>query len=261
VLFNREKHKIIDLTLPIFPFHQDIVGFPKVSRWDHVEGARLNAIPTGIDPSDFPEGMSQAWEEVTLSTHLGTHLDAPYHFYPTTAGKPAKTIDKVPLDWCIGNGIVLDLTYKKPRELITKEDILNALSKINYEIKPYDIVLIRTDWYKKWGTPEYFEEHPGMGRESTIYLLDQGVKVIGIDTFGFDRAFKVMGDDYKKTKNKGVLWPAHNVGKEREYTHVERLANLDKIPTPYGFLVVVAPVIIQKASAGWVRAFAIVEKD
>lgn len=259
--FDRERWRIIDLTLPIYPFHQDLVGFPKVVRWNHVEGARLNAAAAGLDPVDFPEGMSQAWEEVTATTHLGTHLDAPYHYYPTTAGKPAKTIDQVPLEWTIGNGVVLDMTHKRAREFITKEDVVEALKKIGYELKPMDIVLIRTDWDKKWGRREYFDDHPGMSAEAVHYILDQGVKVIGIDTFGFDRPFKAMAEDYKRTGDKSYLWPAHNVGKEREYVHYERLANLDKIPVPYGFIFVGAPFVIMGASAGWTRAFAIVEKE
>ncbi|MEM4246644.1 MAG: cyclase family protein, partial [Candidatus Bathyarchaeia archaeon] len=89
--FDREKWRLIDLTLPIYPFHQDFVGFPKVCKWGHVEGARLNAVPAGVDADEFPDKMGQAWEEATITTHLGTHLDSPYHYYPTTAGKPAKT--------------------------------------------------------------------------------------------------------------------------------------------------------------------------
>lgn len=261
MLFNREKNLVIDLTLPIYPFHRDLVGFPKVTRWNHTEGARLNCVPAGINSEDFPEGKSQAWEEITLTTHLGTHLDAPWHFYPTCEGKPSKRIEEVPLEWCIGNGVILDLTNKEPEGLITKEDIIHSLKDISYTIKPYDIVLIRTDYDKKWETySDYFEKHPGMGREATIYLLDQGVRVIGIDTFGFDRPFKTMGEDFKKTHNEGVLWPAHNVGKEREYCHIERLANLWKVPVSFGFTFVGAPVIIEGASAGWIRAFAVVLK-
>lgn len=262
MLFDREKSLLIDLTLPICPFKKDLVGFTKVTRFNHTEGARLNSVPAGIDAKDFPEGKCQGWEEVTLVTHVGTHLDSPWHFSPTSEGKPSKSIGEVPLDWCIGNGVILDLTNKEPEGLITKEDIIHSLKDINYTIKPYDIVLIRTDYDKKWETyVDYFEKHPGMGRESTIYLLDQGVKVIGIDTLGFDRPFKKMGELFRKTHNKDVLWPAHNVGKEREYCHYERLANLWKVPVPFGFTFVGAPVIVEGASAGWTRAFAIVEKD
>ncbi|MFX1521312.1 MAG: cyclase family protein, partial [Promethearchaeota archaeon] len=260
-VYDREKQELIDLTLPIYPFQADFVGSPEVKRWNHQEGARINARHAGINPKDFPEGMSQAWEELTITTHLGTHLDAPWHFYPTTGGEPSKRIEDVPLEECIGDGVILNMIHKKPKSLITEEDVKEALDKIEYTLKPHDIVMIRTDYDKKWGTDEYFEEHPGMGKESTEYILDQGVKTIGIDTFGFDRPFGSMGDDYKKTGDKSVLWPAHNVGKEREYYHIERLANLRKVPVSHGFTVVVAPFIIERASAGWTRAFAIVDKE
>jgi len=269
LFWDREKYQLIDLTLPIQPFMPDIVGHVKMAKWNHEQGARLNSVPTGIDPIDFPPGPpfyeyhSQAWEELTLTTHIGTHLDAPWHFFPTTEnGKmKAKTIDEVPLEWCIGNGVVLDVRHVGPGGLITEDDVKEALKKINYKIQPWDIVLIQTGWDKKWGTKEYFENHPGMSREATLYLIEQGVKVMGIDAFGFDRAFKVMGEEYKRTGDKNVLWPAHNVGREKEYLHLERLANLDKIPKPTGFTVVVFPIKIEGASAGWVRAVAIVEKE
>jgi len=260
-IFNRKKHDVVDLTLPIYPFQQDFVGSPEMKKWDHEVGARLNARHAGINPDEFPEGMSQAWEEVTLTTHVGTHLDAPWHYYPTTGDKPAKTIEDVPLIECIGDGVVLDLTHKDDKSLITEEDIKKALDEIDYQLKPNDIVLIRTDFDKHWGRDKYFEDHPGMGKESTEYILDQGVKVIGIDTFGFDRPFGAMGEDYKETGDKSVLWPAHNVGKEREYYHIERLANLKDLPVAKEFTVVVAPFVIEKASAGWVRAFGVVEKE
>ncbi|MFW6176495.1 MAG: cyclase family protein [Thermoplasmatota archaeon] len=260
-MFDREKQKVIDLTLPIFPFQEDFVGYPDVKRWDHEEGARLNAKHAGIEPEEFPEGMSQAWEEVHLSTHLGTHMDAPWHYYPTTGEEPAKRIEDVPLEECIGDGVILDMTHKEDQAMITEEDIKKALADIDYTLKPHDIVLIRTDFDKHWPNDKYFEDHPGMGKESTEYLLDQGVKTIGIDTMGFDRPFPAMGEDYKETGDKSYLWPAHNVGKEREYYHLERIANLRKVPVSKNFTVVVAPFVIEKASAGWVRAFAIVDED
>ena len=148
----------------------------------------------------------------------------------------------------------------RSREFITKDDIVKALKKINYALKPYDIVLIRTDSDKLWGKRAYFEDHPGMSAEATTYLLDQGIKNIGVDMFGFDRPFKAMGDDYKRTKDKKYLWPAHFVGKDREFIHYERLTHLDQIPVPHGFIFVGAPFVIEGASAGWTRAFAIVEK-
>jgi len=77
---------------------------------------------------------------------------------------------------------------------------------------------------------------------------------------GFDRPFKYMIKDYLKTKDKRYLWPAHLVGREKEYCHIEKLVNLDKIPIPYGFKIACFPINIKGASAGWVRAVAIIRE-
>jgi kynurenine formamidase len=112
---------------------------------------------------------------------------------------------------------------------------------------------------KKLGRGNYFEQ-PGMGREGTLWLVEQGVNIIGIDAYGFDRAFKDMAEDYKRTGDGKMIWPAHFAGITKEYCHIEKLANLDKIPKPYGFKVACSPIKIAKASAGWVRAVAITEE-
>ena len=62
-----------------------------------------------------------------------------------------------------------------------------------------------------------------------------------------------------KAGEKGKFWEAHFLGKEKEYCHIERMANLDKIPKPFGFKVAAFPIKIEEASAGWVRAVAILE--
>ena len=98
-----------------------------------------------------------------------------------------------------------------------------------------------------------------MTAEATVYLLDHGIKVVGIDAWGWDRPIDVMAKELKEG-DKDQFWEAHYLGKNREYCHLERLANLDKIPKSYGFKVVVFPIKIEGASAGWVRAVAIVEE-
>ncbi|MEW6620479.1 MAG: cyclase family protein [bacterium] len=211
-----------------------------------------------ITSKDFPDQMGIALEEIKTDTHAGTHLDAPWHFGPTAENKPAKTIGEVPLQWCYSDGVVLDLRHKKAGEFITIEDIKSALQKINYQIKPDDIVLIMTGWDKFQDSKEYLN-HPGMSEEATLWLIEQGVKIMGIDAFGFDRGWQAMFDDYIKTKDAKYLWPAHFVGRKKEYCHIEKMANLDKIPKPYGFKVICFPVNIEKAGAGWTRAVAIIE--
>jgi kynurenine formamidase len=251
--------KLIDLSVPIEHESASEPWPPKIRYSpDHRKGAAEMGQKFGVDTRDllYSGGLGWAHEEVTAVTHAGTHLDAPWHYHPLSEGKAAKTIDEIPLEWCYSDGVVLDLRHKKPGELITPDDLKQALKRINYTIKPYDIVLLMTGCDKKWGRPDYFEQ-PGMGRESTLWLVEIGVKIIGIDAYGFDRAFKDMAEDYKRTGDGKMIWPAHFAGITKEYCHIEKLANLDKIPRPYNFKVACFPIKITRASAGWVRAVAI----
>ena len=81
-------------------------------------------------------------------------MDAPWHYGPTSEGKPARTIDQVPLEWCCGDGVLLDFTHRKKGEVISKDDVVVALEKIDYKLKPGDIVLIRTDCCKYYEKEE-----------------------------------------------------------------------------------------------------------
>ena len=250
---------IIDLSLPIVSFGWEPLPV-KIYRFDHEEGSRYVGGPLGLSPDDFPNKTGPAVEELVIHSHAGTHLDAPWHYGPTVAGKPAKTIDEIPLEWCYGDGVVIDVRHRKAGEYITLDDIKKGLKKINYQLKPGNIVLIETGGDKRWRFSDYPNASPGMSGEATEWIIDQGVKVIGIDGFGFDRPFKKMAEDFKKGV-KGALWPSHHdVGRQKEYCHIEKMANLDKIPKPYGFKVACFPVKIAKAGAGWCRAVAILEE-
>jgi len=257
-MLARDSFIVIDLSVPIENKAKSEPQPAKILYESHKEGIKM-AEPAGVRGDDFPDGLGLASEELTLITHVGTHLDAPYHFGPLVEGKPAKTIDQIPLDWCIGNGVVLDLSYKEDTAPIQEVDIENAIKQINYDIQPWDIVLIRTDRDKLWGSRNYPWVHPGMTREATLYLLEKGIKIIGTDAYGFDRPFTVM---FKETKegNRDALWPAHFTGRDREYLHIEKLANLDKLPS-YGFIFIAFPILIKSASAGWVRAVALIPKE
>ncbi|MFH1897864.1 MAG: cyclase family protein [Candidatus Desantisbacteria bacterium] len=211
-----------------------------------------------VTAKDFPEGLGLAWENISAGTHSGTHLDAPYHFGPRCEGGKSQTIDEVSLDWCFQDGVVFDMRHKKAGEFITPQDIEDELKRIDYQIKPLDIVLIMTGADKHWGQKNYLDCHPGMSKESTLYLLENGVKVIGTDAYGFDRPFKDMVNDYIRTRDNKYLWPGHFAGRIKEYVHIEKMANLDKIPKPYGFKVACFPIKIKGASAGWTRVVAII---
>ena len=252
---TKRGFRCIDLSLPLENYSMDRDA-PHIFYWDHAEGGRRTAKAHGFDPDQIPDGIGLSAEDVTLNTHTGTHLDAPWHYGPTVNGQRAYGIDEVPLEWCFADGVVLDVTHKKAGELITAQDLEKATAAIDYRIKPLDIVMIRTDAAKRYRKNDFMTCQPGMGRESTLWLLDQGVKVCGIDAWSFDRPLAFMREDLKAGNPEAFL-PAHRVGREREYCHIEKLANLDQLPRPTGFTVSVFPIKISRASGAWCRAVAI----
>jgi kynurenine formamidase len=133
------------------------------------------------------------------------------------------------------------------------------LVEIGYVLKPLDIVLIRTGADAFWGKPEYIFKGCGMTRESTLYLLEKGVKVVGIDAWSWDRPLPYLALEFQKTGDPSVIWGAHFAGIEIGYCHMEKMANLANIPKPHGFKVACFPVKIKSASAGWTRPVAIIE--
>ncbi len=251
------KSKIIDLSVTIVSNPKGSFIQSEIEYMNHTESAKARSKAFNLPEGIFPDNKGAAEEIAHINTHTGTHLDAPWHFAETIYGNPPKTIDEIPLDWCYGDGVLLDFSHKKAGELISAEDVQKALKKIRYQLKPFDIVFVRTDASKHYGEPGYETMHPGMGRESTLWLIEQGIKVMGIDAWGWDRPMNVMIQEYKNGL-KGTFLPAHFLMKEQEYLHLENLANLDQIPKPYGFTVAVFPVKVKKASAGWVRAVAII---
>ena len=251
--------RLIDLSVAIEHEAPGELETPRVEYITHgAAGLETMKRVFQCEAGDLVYSGGQGWavENVTASSHAGTHVDAPYHYGATSEGKPARRIDEVPLEWCFAPGVVIDMRAKSPGELITVEDLERALRLIDYVVKAGDIVLIqRAD--KRWGSREYFLQ-PGLGRESTLWLVEQGVRVIGIDAWTLDRPFASMIADFKKTGDGRFIWPAHFAGITREYCQIEKLANLDLIPRPHGFYVSCLPVKIKGASAGWCRAVALV---
>ncbi len=250
--------RIIDLSVPT----EDSPSEPlpvKVTHEPHQQAVGVMQMFFGCSDSDLPDGLGWANDSVTMGAHAGTHVDAPWHYFPTCEGKKAKTIDQMPLEWFYHDGVVLDMRHKPRGSGITVDDLKASLKKINYRIKPWDIVMIQTGADKLWGKTEYFDAGCGMTAESTHWLIEQGVRVMGIDAWGWDRPFWAIKEEFARTGDKSVLWGAHFVGKDREYCHIEKLANLDKLPNPFGFRVACFPVKLTGGSAGWARVVAILE--
>lgn len=255
--------RIIDLSVPL-EHHAVSEPMPAKIHYVHHEGEGLEQMRQffGVKPEDLvaSNGLGWAIEEIQAITHTGTHVDAPYHYGPISEGKPARTIDQVPLEWCFAPGVVLDMRHKKPGDFIEIADLETALEKIEYELRPLDIVLLQTGADKRINSQDYFAQ-PGLGREGVLWLVERGVRVIGIDAYTLDRPFASMVADYRRTGDGRFIWPAHFAGITREYCQIEKLANLDLIPRPHGFYVSCLPVKIHAASAGWCRAAALVPES
>jgi len=256
--------KIIDLSISIEPGlpSDPPIMIPKIDYVDHIQGAQqMEEFFPGLDKAQLPEGLGWAMEFLTLTTHSGTHLDAPFHYHPTMdKGKPALTIDEIPLEWCFSDGVLLDFRHKKDGERITVEDLKKELERIDYNLKPLDIVLIQTGADQAWGTQEYLVKGAGMDRDSTLFLTEKGIKVVGIDAWSWDRPLPFLAEEFKKTGDPSVIWEAHFAGIDIGYCHMEKLANLSAIPRSSGFTVSCFPVKIKNASAGWTRPVAILEE-
>lgn len=266
--------KIIDLSLPIDDTLKETHA-ATIDRITHAAGVEhFNEVVMGKQPNgkerfqkgvrvvkkeEVPDGEMPSLEIVHASVHMGTHVDAPFHYGSRSQGKPARTIMDVPLEWCYGPGVVLDFTYLKYPENITKAELLKALEKISYTLRPKDIILIHTGADKLLGTPDYINKYVGMEVSALEYILDAGVKMLGIDTMGLDRPCFEMFKEFLDTKDKSKIWPCHFLGRKREYCHMERLGNLGAIPDPFGFKVCCFPVKVKDAGAGWARVVAIVE--
>jgi kynurenine formamidase len=255
--------KIIDLSIAIedgIPSDPEMM-IPHIDYMDHQAGAeQMTQFFPGIEKEDLPGGLGWAVERITLTTHSGTHLDAPWHYHPTQdGGRPALTIDRIPLEWCFSDGVVLDFSRKADGEKIAAADVEAELTRIAYDLKPLDIVLVRTGADAAWGSPQYLVKGPGMTRESTLYLLERGIKVVGIDAWSWDRPLSFLAKEFQQTGNPEIIWEAHFAGIEKAYCHMEKLTNLDKIPRPHGFKIACFPIKIKSASAGWTRPVAILE--
>jgi kynurenine formamidase len=257
--------RIIDLSIAIeagLPSDPEMM-IPQIDYIDHAIGAEqmtTHYFP-GLKKEQLPGGLGWAVEMVRLTTHSGTHLDAPFHYHPTMdRGAAAMTIDQVPLSWCFQDGVVLDFSAKKDGERISALDVEKKLRDIRYSLKPLDIVLIRTGADAFWGQPQYLLKGAGMTRESTLYLLERGIKVVGIDAWSWDRPLPFLAQEFQATGDPSVIWEAHFAGIEHGYCHMEKMTGLDRIPKPHGFKVACFPIKIKNASAGWTRPVAIIEE-
>lgn len=262
-----EGMRLVDLSVPIQnPVEGEMAPVmaeslaADIKYLNHEDTVPLVSGYFGCEKENLMGGYGWGTERIKTSTHAGTHVDAPYHYYPVSAGEPSITIDECPLEWYFGRGVVLNMTHKKPGETVSADDVKDALIKLDYKLSYGDIVCVRFDTDKTFTTKAYWNSHPGMSGEAVKYILDQGVKVIGVDSPGFDIPFCMTKEKYAAEPDDSILWEAHRAGIDYSYSHIEKLANLDKVPEK-GFYISCFPVKITGASAGWSRVVAFVPES
>ncbi|BDM71262.1 cyclase [Streptomyces nigrescens] len=257
--------RLIDLSAPV-----DASGYEPDPVTHHVLTPRQGAVHMSeemarhfgidFDPDDLPDGEFLSLDTLTLSTHTGTHVDAPSH-YGTRASYSdcaPRNIDELPLEWFFRPGLLLDVSDVGTGVIGTAR-LEKEFARIGRTPAPLDIVLLRTGATRHLGTQKYFTDFAGLDGPAVHLLLDLGVRVIGTDAFSLDAPFGDILARYRRTGDRSVLWPAHVAGRDREYCQIERLAHLEALPAPHGFRVACFPVKITGAGAGWARAVGIID--
>jgi kynurenine formamidase len=250
--------RIIDLSAPIEQSPPELPELLRtdISYADHAAGARDVDAMFGLPPALLRNREGWAIDTFTrFGTHNSTHVDAPWHYNSIVEGHPAQKIDEVPLEWFFAPGVVIDITHKADGEAMTVPDLEQGLKLAGHELAALDIVLVRTDCDRFYGQPDYMAHGCGVTAEATHWLCDHGIRVMGIDAWGWDAPLWMQAEEAKRRDEPGIFWAAHQA--DRAYCQIERLVNLSGLP-PTGFTVSCLPLKLKGGSGAPARVVAMV---
>jgi arylformamidase len=177
-------------------------------------------------------------EAMFLVTHTGTHVDAPFHFH-----QEGIKIDKVPPERLVGRGVLLNVTGKEEKGVISASDVREAEKAAGVSLSEGDIVLVRTGWDKFLGAEKYTRSYPGLTKDAADYFVEKKVSAVGVDN---------PNPDHPDASD----FPVHNTLLPRGILIIENLANLGSIKRST-FRFVGLPLKIRDGTGSPIRAVAI----
>ena len=193
------------------------------------------------------KGISYTTDWLNINSHSATHVDAPRH---TDPAPNAMAVDEMPLEWCYGPAVCINLTNFAPKAWITPKDLEEAEKNTGVQIRKGDIVLLYTGhWDRTRDTEAYPTDNPGLTKEACMWLYEKGVISFGVDAVTPDNPI-----------DQGInkIFPCHEVLRDKKFPHYENLANLDKV-VGKRFTFIGFPLKLKGCSGGPVRAVAILE--
>jgi kynurenine formamidase len=251
--------RFVDLSAPIVasPAEAPDLLRTEIDFADHARGARDIEAMLGVTPDLLRDGEGWAVETfLRFGTHNSTHVDAPWHYNSTVEGERAQTIDELPLEWFHAPGVVLDFHGREDGDAIDVDDVRAELQRIGHALAPLEIVLVRTGRDAFYAEPDYMIRGPGVTAGATRWLYEQGVRVMGIDAWGWDRPLHLQAQEARARGEAGVFWAAHQA--DLAYSQIERLFNLGALPSD-GFVMSCFPLRIVGGSAAPARVVAILD--
>jgi len=230
------KGKIIDLTQEIYQGMPVYPGHLKTVIWTHLSHEECQR--------QLGTGFSYETRGIMFCDHGPTHIDSVSHL---SRSPDAPSVDQIPLEHFITSAICLDVSDIPQKTQFGRKKIEEELKRWKLDIRKGDTILFYTAQYDRYyGKPEYMTDYPGLDREATEFIIDQGCISFGVDSASPDMW-------YDKT------YPCHSVCAERKVTHIENLCNLDKV-VGRRFTFIMLPLKIRKGTGSPIRAIALVSE-
>src|SRR2546423_1502885 len=232
---GKSMPRLIDLSQEIYQGMLVYPGHLKTVIWEHhshEETAR-----------NFEGGFSYQSRGLLMSDHGPTHVDALSHLDPRPEAPP---IDKMPLDLFYGDATCIDVSHKEPRTYISAADIDEAIARSGTDVRMGDVLLFYTGAFNRFhGTIEYLSQYPGLDESGSMWLVEKGIKIFGVDSPSPDNPAS-------------RTYPCHMMCRKYGITHYENLANLDQV-VGKRFTFIGFPLRIREGTGSPVRAVAVLE--